>query len=658
MRTILRAVVVFGWALCSTGAPGMDFDGTTTWVEPPLEVSAKLDGASGVTVSVWVKRNPAGLDRRNEILNLTIAETRAKAVIGFLADNTIRVGARTRPEEEIRSAATVKTWTDAGVHHIVGVIDLQRPAARIYVDGVLQELRGEVAGWQATVFPPDTGRRNTLGVGSDLRNHFHGGIRDLKVFSRALEEGEIERLHVLAQNIEDDEIPSLIYAWQGNEAMAAQLARLAAKPAEAKREIPRLTEIEMVKLAGSPRQIGRIRGEILADAVRDGVRRHLERAQREDVPLKTLEFYAQPAIERLQQVAPHWLEEMRVTAETAGVDPELYLTCQFSSLLFSSRGSGWRTQCTELEHECTSYAASGKTTDQGGILWHKTRDNVPSVQRAYIVQSSLPGIYKYVQIATMAVNEKGLALSGDWGGPAPKIPRYRGQIGITRYLMEKAADCDEALAILKDFVAKGWYVGGTRIGQRWTIVDRYGRILDVTNSSDVDSLSYRYIKDGGPHITRKSAQRLLDMERPISFLDFHDVSRDTLVSTSISGCTVEVHPEYPQYLTVIWASFPARSLPFPLLTGGSKTPLALLDGTIDAVGNQVNMSFDEIRELERALYSECKQLQARLSRLLDEGQEAEVPSIIDQWVERYTERHLQALYRSHEQPAAVPAGMP
>lgn len=645
IQAVVLAAILLACAHCpaSGTVSGMVFDGNSTTVGVPSEVSASLEGATGVTFSVWLRRNPEGLGRRNEIMNLTIDGPRAKAVIGFWADDTIRIGGRTRPDEQFRSAATVEPWTDDSLVHIVGVIDLQRPDIRIYLNGESQALNAEVFGWDARAFPADTGIRSTIGVGGDLRNHFHGEIRDIRVYARALDDEEANRLHVLGQNIIDEEIASLIFHWEGTGAAAAPAAP---QQATERPGIPRLEHVEMIRIAGSPQEIGRIRGQIEGEGIRRAVDNYLNKARREDVSMETLQFYAAPGIERTAQIAPHWLDEMRVKAETAGVDHDLYITYVFSNLIFTGRGAGWREMCTELPHECTSYAATGPVTENGGIFWHKTRDNVHSPQRAYMVESSLPGINKYLMAGSMWVNDKGLAMSGDYGGPEPKTPRYRGRMDFARYIMENAADCDDALEILKDFVGRGWYVGGTRVGQRWTIVDRHGRILDVTNSSDVDSLEWQYIEDGGPHITRKSAQRLLDTERPISFLTFHDISRDTLVKSSISGCTVEVHPEYPEYLTMVWVSFPARALPFPLFMGGSKTPRPLHDGTIDHMGRNTDMPFERIRELEEALYIEGKQLQDELYRMIKGGRQAEIAGRIDQWVQEYTKRHADELYLS------------
>lgn len=643
---LLAGMCIMGCVLHSAIVLGAGFDGRTTTVEAPLEISERLGGAPGVTFSAWVKRDPAGLNRRNEIMNLTISGTLAKAVIGFLPDNTIRVGGRTRPDEQFRSATTVSAWSDDEWRHVVGVIDLERASTRIYVDGDPRELKTEATVWSDTVFPSETGIRNTIGSGANLKNHFHGELKDIKVYNRALDDEEVSRLYILGANIDRDEIASLIFAWEGDETPA--VAQREEKPAETRPEAPLVDRIEMIDISGSPREIGRIRGDITGDAIRSRVEKYLKTQQR-DIPLETLKFYAQPGVDRVREIAPHWLEELEATAETAGVDPDIYIALQFAGLLFSARGRGWQELCTEraeLEHECTSYAATGEAAENKGIFYHKTRDNVRSTQRAYIKTSDLPGIYKYIQVATISINERGLAMSGDYGGPRPEIPRYRGRFSFAQHIMERAADCDEALAILQDFVAKGWYAGGTRTGQRWTIVDRHGNILDVTNSSDPDSLKWNYVKNGGPHITRTSAKRLRETEKPVSFLTFRDISRDTLVKSSIAGCTVDIHPEYPEYLSMIWISFPARSLPFLLFSGGRKTPLPLYDGTVDDIGWKSEISFDVIRELEQTLYEEGKRFQSELYELIKAGRSGEVAGMIDEWIKNHTKRHMEILLSS------------
>ena len=58
----------------------------------------------------------------------------------------------------------------------------------------------------------------------------------------------------------------------------------------------------------------------------------------------------------------------------------------------------------------------------GAILFHKTRDNKDRPQAAYIVESSLEGINKFISVSnattilgcSMMVNEKGLAGSSDY----------------------------------------------------------------------------------------------------------------------------------------------------------------------------------------------------------------------------------------------------
>jgi hypothetical protein len=114
------------------------------------------------------------------------------------------------------------------------------------------------------------------------------------------------------------------------------------------------------------------------------------------------------------------------------------------------------------------------------LLFHKTRDNVDRPQVAVIVESSLDGINKFIAVTNVGylnghsimVNEKGLAGAADYTAHRkkdsstlklpPADPQFRGLMSgmMLRYIAERASTAAEALAIVKDFVAKGYYAGG------------------------------------------------------------------------------------------------------------------------------------------------------------------------------------------------------
>src|SRR5690606_14385884 len=107
-------------------------------------------------------------------------------------------------------------------------------------------------------------------------------------------------------------------------------------------------------------------------------------------------------------------------------------------------------------------------------------------QATPIVESSIDGIYKFLAVSdasrircSMMVNDQGLAGSGDYPAEKKKDsstlelpaadPQYRGIMAgtILRYIAERAATCEEALAIIEDFVNKGYYAGGDVNGSHW-----------------------------------------------------------------------------------------------------------------------------------------------------------------------------------------------
>jgi len=165
------------------------------------------------------------------------------------------------------------------------------------------------------------------------------------------------------------------------------------------------------------------------------------------------------------ECAPHWLEEAAAAASAAGVDGEVYvafLAGVYRSLFLGS--------------ECTSYAFAPSRAG-GAVLFHKNRDNADRDQAAFVLSQAAPGLNRFIAVSDasvlacmMMVNERGLAGSADMGGPPVKEPRYRGMMKtfLLRHVAERAADCREALAIVREFVERGWYAGGRhgRMGGR------------------------------------------------------------------------------------------------------------------------------------------------------------------------------------------------
>lgn len=414
----------------------------------------------------------------------------------------------------------------------------------------------------------------------------------------------------------------------------------------------------MVHLAGTPEQIGTLWGEMNKKSiVRDMEATYLKRAEAAGIPRETLIQRSAAYMRIAEEIAPHWLEEARAVARAAGVDEELYLAF--------IDGQSRNRFLSEEHEECTSYAVPRSHAKGGAILFHKTRDNVDRPQVAPIVDSSLEGVNKFLGVSdvsrircSMMVNEKGLAGSGDFPAdrkpessslalePAP--PQYRGLMAgsILRHIAERAGAAAEALAIIENFVAKGWYSGGEVNASHWLFVDREGTILEVCNNArhvvhqfhDQDVYFSRF--------NRRTPARRLREAAEVDFHLFRSVSRQRPILTgrSISGLTVEIDPGRPEMLTCAWVAMPVRSVAFPVFMGQRGTPAALMDGTAYRLGKAARSQKGRWEEMERAMHDEKESLKERVAANLASGQPAQGQAeSLEQWSDAQSDMLIREL---------------
>ncbi|MBN1351394.1 hypothetical protein JXJ21_18400 [candidate division KSB1 bacterium] len=402
-------------------------------------------------------------------------------------------------------------------------------------------------------------------------------------------------------------------------------------------------EPECVLLAGTPQQVGTLWGKLNKTAIQaDLERAFLAPAREHQISDKTLIKRSKRFIEISREIAPHWLEEAVAIAGAADVDAKLYTA--FIANVYRNL----------FLHECTSYAINPKYVEGSSIFFHKNRDNQPKKQSAFILQSSLSSINKFISVSDasvlscmMMVNEAGLAGSADTGGEAG-TPQFKGLMNtfILRYIAEKAFNCSDALSIIQDFVARGYYAGGDKTGTHWLFVDRSGAILEVQNSSD--SVGFEFHQEKIYFSARKesaAAKTLMEATEPIDFHRFHNLSRDPSIcfNSSVSGMTVEIHRTYPQYLTCAWFSFPAKSLAFPLFMGCEATPAVLMNGKLDALARQVDRPKSVWENLEKHAYSNKKRIIETCESLIKQGSCAPAKKMMDEWIRNYVRDHLAVL---------------
>jgi len=418
-------------------------------------------------------------------------------------------------------------------------------------------------------------------------------------------------------------------------------------------------EAGMVRLAGTPEQIGTAWGEMNKEIIaRDLEANYVKRAAAAGISRETLLERSAASVQIIGQIAPHWLVEARAVARAAGVPEDLYVA--YIDGVVRSRF------LHEKPEECTSYAVSCDHTRDGVILFHKTRDNRNVPQAVYIVDSSLEGINKFLAVSnatgilgfSMMVNEKGLAGSGDYPAnrkkdsstlhlkPAPD--KFRGIMSGTllRHIAERASNCTDALAIIKNCVAKVWYSGGKVGGTHWLFVDREGTILEVWNNPrHVVSKAHTQKAYFSRLNKSTAARRLREAQRPIGFHLFHNVSRDRSICyrSSIAGMTVEIDPTHPELFTCAWISLPANSVSFPLLMGQTSTPVCLLDGEAYSLGTKLKGNTHLWEAREQSMHASKERLKEKVAAGLPADDSEQTAHALNQWSRRQAEMLVQLL---------------
>jgi len=422
-------------------------------------------------------------------------------------------------------------------------------------------------------------------------------------------------------------------------------------------------DIAVVRLAGTPEQIGRTWGEVNKQIIAHELDVHyLKKAAAAGISEATLIERSEAWVRIAGEIAPHWLEEARATARAAGVDEERYLAFV-----------GGKVRNLFL-HECTSYAVSREHAQGGAILFHKTRDNVDRPQAAFVLESSLEGIHKFIGVSdssaigcSMMVNDQGLAGAADYPAhltrkndsaearqlqpfplPEPAEPRYRGMMSgsLLRHIAERASTCREALDMIEDFVKRGYWAGGDVNGSHWLFVDRTGTILEVSNNA---RHVVSKVHDGKVYFSRfvdgAAARKLRESEGPVDFALFHGVARDKSMcfKSSIAGMTAEIDPAHPELLTCAWISLPVRAASFPILMGQSGTPGALLNGEAYDLGTKAQGKTRLWETLEQTAHASKELLREKVSACLAAGETRQAADRIEQWSRAQTAMLLEVL---------------
>ncbi|RKN78997.1 sialidase family protein [Paenibacillus ginsengarvi] len=175
---------------------GLEFDGADDLVLLPDALATNLRGAPAVTIAGWFRNDslPSPGQPGNWLLGVPVGQTSAGAEV-LMLDNRIRVGGRSKPNEDYKYAdfpfSVSGEW-----HHAAGVLDYERNVIRFYLDGMEQKpLSAKTPVFGSRAFSPQTpGSSSTIGASPLGGGFFAGTLDEVKLYGRALDPREIRQL--------------------------------------------------------------------------------------------------------------------------------------------------------------------------------------------------------------------------------------------------------------------------------------------------------------------------------------------------------------------------------------------------------------------------------------------------------------------------------
>ncbi len=194
-------------------------------LEIPTSVSRALGGAEAVTVSAWVARDARAMGRRNDILQIPISGTSVKIGLMFTADDTLRASGRTEVGENVQGVNTLESW-DGKMRHVAAVYGAADNDISIYVDGVKRATEGRVE-WRNDAFSAQTGQPGAIGMAARGEHHFSGKIEDVRIYSNALTEEEIQAVFKAKKTDKPGE--NLVRRWLHPDAVSERQVRPAGR---------------------------------------------------------------------------------------------------------------------------------------------------------------------------------------------------------------------------------------------------------------------------------------------------------------------------------------------------------------------------------------------------------------------------------------------
>jgi len=207
-----------------------------------------------------------------------------------------------------------------------------------------------------------------------------------------------------------------------------------------------LTPPGVVRLTGSPEEIGRQHGSLLADEIKTMIREYVQ----DDLDEGTGRADLLARVRAMKPSLPDWyMRELAACANAAGVDEDALLYAQCEGDIKDLGG-------------CTTYVAFGPATSNGTMEIGRNFDywGLDSTRRCAKIFAFIPRPedgYAFVSVGWTGIlggwtfiNEKGLFVANNVGMYGPTNPKGVPTLILERIIAQKAATLDEAIEIIEN----------------------------------------------------------------------------------------------------------------------------------------------------------------------------------------------------------------
>ncbi len=247
----------------------------------------------------------------------------------------------------------------------------------------------------------------------------------------------------------------------------------------------------IVTIQGEPREAGRCYGELAGGILRDRIAEMWQVSQSSPWCAAWLDERGERFRATVERIAPEWLDEAEGIAAGAGVNvADIFVLNALPRDFWAAQTGG-----------CTSCLVAGSASATGATLLHKNRDLVNAPQDFHLRRTP-DGRQLFVSRDTGTLGfghfHSDRALAGANNTGAWIKPEELRECGLActhllRLVAERAATCDEALAVLEDAVAKevAGGSGGCR-GMIFLIADPgKGLVVEMTSRH----IAHREVRD-------------------------------------------------------------------------------------------------------------------------------------------------------------------